>query len=110
MNQNHPIRHTFNTEDIKTNINNIKEYMNANKEKNKSHFELELDIIEKYPEFYHEYPFLVKKVCKDDNLDTLYKMLDNLAMVEKGDKSFAEVEKTLGEELANEFIHSKINL
>lgn len=110
MNQTHPIRNTFNTEAIKTNINSIKEYIKASLEKNKSHFELELDIIEKFPEFYHEYPFLVKKVCKDDNLDTLYKMLDNLDMVEKGDKSFAEVEKTLGHELAHEFIHSKIDL
>ena len=107
--QNHPIREKFDTPTIKVHINSINTYIESKSTENKSHFELELDIIEKFPEFYQEYPFLVKKLVKGDNLDTLYKMLDNLDLVEKGDKSFHEVEKTLGDELANKYIYPNIN-
>jgi hypothetical protein len=36
-------------------------------------------------------------------------MLDNLEQVEKGNKSLASVEHTLGDELANKFLYPSLN-
>jgi hypothetical protein len=72
-------------------------------------FDFELDIMTTFPEFYDSYPFLVKKLCKRDDVSMLYKMLDNLDMVEKGTKSLANVELNLGEELAQKFLYPAIN-
>lgn len=68
-------------------------------------FDFELEIMTKYPEFYDSHPFLVKKLCKRDDLTILYKMLDNLTKVEEGNKSLASVELSLGEELANKYLY-----
>jgi hypothetical protein len=72
-------------------------------------FDLELCMMETFPEFYQSNPFLVKRLCKQEDLTVLYKMLDNLEQVENGDKSLASVEMNLGMELANQFLYPHIN-
>lgn len=112
MNSNTPpeLKTVFNVVWIKKNVsdisNKIKE-MELNGVSNP--FDFELNIMESYPEFYQSHPFLVKKLCKRDNLTMLYKMLEQLDQVETGQKSLAGVELRLGEELANEFVYPVIN-
>ena len=40
-------------------------------------FDFELEIMTQFPDFYQAHPFLVKKLCKRDDISMLYKMLDN---------------------------------
>jgi hypothetical protein len=98
------VRTTFNLATIKFYINTILEYI---KDKDNA-FESELYIMETYPDFYQEYPFLVKKLCKKDNLSTLYKMLGLLYNIEKGDETLGNVETNLGQELAQEYLYPNI--
>ena len=88
-------------------VNKVIEKMEENG--NIDPFDLELKIMETHPEFYQEHPFLVKKLCKKEDISMLYKMLDNLSHVENGEKSLASVELNLGNELANKYIYPKIN-
>ena len=60
---------------------------------------------EKYPLFATNYPFLLKKIVKNEDIEYLYKMLDNLKEIEAGDKKLEDVEKTLGEELVNKYVY-----
>jgi hypothetical protein len=103
------IRQTFNIKLIQNTINNINKDINKDINKNKSIFELELYIMTEYPEFYNNYPFLVKKLCKKDDMEILYKMFNNLNDVELGNKTLSNVELSLGDELAKQFIYPKIN-
>ena len=107
-NNNNEIRNTYNINIIKETINNINNEINKENNKNKTLFELELHIMTLYPEFYNDYPFLVKKICKKDDIQMLYKMFENLNEVELGNKSLSNVELTLGDELAKQYIYSKI--
>jgi len=68
-------------------------------------FEIELKIMEKYPDYYHQFPFLIKKMCKRDNLSMLYKMIDKLEDVELGIDTIENVEFNLGNELADKYIN-----
>ena len=70
-------------------------------------FDIEMKILNDYPEIYDRFPFIIKKLCKEVNPDLsfLYKMIDMLEQVNNGDKSLASVEYTLGEELANKYIY-----
>lgn len=72
---------------------------------NKNPFEMELEIMTLFPEFYDSHPFLVKKLCKRDDLTMLYKMLSQLEEVETGSRSLSTVELTLGEELAQQYLY-----
>ena len=103
MSSNH-IRTNFNLNNIKFHIDIILNYV---KDKNNP-FESELYIMETYPEFYQEYPFLVKQICKKDDLTMLYKMLGLLDNIEKGKDTLDNVEKNLGQELANDYIYPHI--
>lgn len=71
-------------------------------------FDFELEIMTQYPEFYDKYPFLVKKLCKRDDISMLYKMFDNIDKIEKGEKSMSSVELNLGEELANTYLYPSL--
>jgi hypothetical protein len=70
-------------------------------------FELELFFINNMTEYYESYPHLIKRLCREENQDNtfLYKMIDNLEQVNKGEKSMANVELTLGNELANKYLY-----
>ena len=109
MNNNHPIREKFNSSLIKDTINIINlEIIKLKNLGKKDFFDFELHIMDIFPEFYQEYPFLIKKICKGEDISYLYKMLDNLDQVDKGEKSFTDVETMLGNELADTFIYTKI--
>ena len=41
-------------------------------------FEYEMKIMETHPGFYQSNPFLVKKLCKKEDISMLYKMLESL--------------------------------
>lgn len=74
-------------------------------------FELELYFIDNMTEYYESYPHLIKRLCREENQDNsfLYKMLDNLEQVNKGEKSMAGVELTLGNELADKYLYPVID-
>jgi len=101
------VRKEFNTDLIKSNVSEIQEIISQNP--NADPFDLELKFMESHPEFYQQYPFLVKKLCKKEDISMLFKMLSNLDQVEKGEKSLASVELKLGNELANQYIYPKMN-
>ena len=104
------VKTSFNTNNIKENIKNINILITTMESSGvKDPFEYELKILTDFPEFYDEYPFLVKKLCKKDDINILYKMLDNLDMVENGNKSLASVEHNLGSELANKYLYPVVN-
>ena len=104
------LKTNFNILWIKENINNIINKINEMKSKGKTDpFDFEMSVLELYPEFYESHPFLVKTLCKREDLSILNKMLDQLTSVESGTKSFAGVELKLGEELANQYLYHVIN-
>ena len=74
-------------------------------------FDLEMKVLNTYPEEYDRFPFMIKKLCREENQDLsfLYKMLDMLEDVNNGNKSLASVEYTLGEELASKYLYPAIN-
>ena len=72
---------------------------------NSDPYVIELNILEQYPDFYDKYPFLVKKICKGEDLTILYKMIDNIDLVNKGEDNIKDVERRLGEELAEIYLH-----
>ena len=100
-----PLRSTFNINIIKEHINLIniiiKDMIN---EGNYNILDHELKAIEKYPEFYESYPFLVKKVCKGDDLGMLETMFKNLEIVESGKESLESIETNLGQKLASQYL------
>lgn len=101
------VKKEFNVDFIKQNVQEIQEIINQNL--NTDPFDLELKFMESHPEFYQQHPFLVKKLCKKEDITMLFKMLTNLDQVEKGEKSLASVELKLGNELANQYIYPKLN-
>ena len=70
-------------------------------------FDLEMYFIDNMIEYYESFPHLIKRLCREANQDNsfLFKMIDNLEQVNKGEKSMASVELSLGNELANKFLY-----
>ena len=100
-----PVRTSFNINFVKESISKINVIINDLKEKgNYNIVDHELEVMNQYPEFYQSYPFLVKKVCKGDDLNMLDIMFDNLEKVESGDKSLESVETKLGKNLASMYL------
>jgi hypothetical protein len=96
----------FNLLMVREHVKLVNDYINMLELNGKSDvFEIELEVMTKFPEFYEGHPFLVKKLCKRDDLSMLFKMLDNLDKVDKGTKSLASVELNLGEELADKYLY-----
>jgi len=101
----HKERKTFKIDFIKENINKI--ILHINKMKNDGNHDVlkhELVIMDIFPEIYDSYPFIVKKICKGDNLDMIYTMFENLEKVESGEVSLSGVETTLGNKLAKQYL------
>jgi hypothetical protein len=97
----------FNIDVVKQQVMVIQQYIN--KYPNKDEFDLEMEIMESLPEFYEDYPFLVKKLCKRDDVSMLYTMIEKLEAVEKGDESLATVEYNLGNNLAEKYLQPVID-
>jgi hypothetical protein len=89
---------------IKIMISKIKELRSNNIDDN---FEIEKYFMNNMSDFYDNYPYLVKTLCKTQNFDTdltyLYKMLNIL------DDYTPKKEKDLSEELANQYLYPVIN-
>jgi hypothetical protein len=89
-----------NPEELRTdfNINYVKQHIElSNKlisslvsEGKTNPFDYEYEIMTQYPEFYQDYPSLVKKLCKRDDMTMLVKMLDNLDNVMNGKSSLCK--------------------
>jgi hypothetical protein len=100
------LRTNFGTSNIKKHVELIRNLINKMILENKTDpFEYESEIMTQYPDFYQDYPSLVKTLCKKDDISILMKMLDSLDMVQNGNKSLAGVELKLGEELANKYLY-----
>jgi len=92
-------------EELKRDIQNIKEKIEECKLKNKTdHFDIEMVIMTELPELYDQYPWLIKRLSKSTDDKWLNKFVDELESVTKGNKTLAAVELSLGNELKEEFI------
>jgi hypothetical protein len=104
------VKTSFEVFKVVENVKSIQEAIkNMELEGKSDPFDFELSIMESHAEFYQSNPFLVKKLCRREDISFLFKMLANLAMVESGDKSLASVEMNLGNELANEYLYPHLN-
>ena len=102
------LRKSFNIDIVKETINEINKELTKMKNFGEDNiFNLEMNIAEMFPEFYDEYPYLIKKICKGDNIETLYTMLKCLNQVENGSKTLNQVENKLGNELFNKYMPKK---
>jgi hypothetical protein len=74
-------------------------------------FELEMYFINHMTDLYDAYPYLIKRLCREENQDNsfLYKMIDNLEQVRDGNKSMKEAQMELGEELAEKYVYPVIS-
>jgi hypothetical protein len=103
------LREDFNIKLLKSNIKLIQDHINLMiSEGEHDQFKHELKILELFPDFYDNYPFLVKKICKNEDMKFLDKMLNNLKQIENGEKTLPTVEMKLGTELANKYLYPNI--
>ena len=103
------LRTVFDTNTIKLTVNKIQETLQKLiNEGSTDSYENEIKILDLYSDFYDNYPFLVKKICKQDDMSFFYKMLDNLDQVEKGNQTLNNVELNLGKELATEYLYPNL--
>jgi hypothetical protein len=70
-------------------------------------YELEMYFIHNMTEFFDNYPYIIKRLCREENQDNtfLFKMIDMLEKVNVGEKSLASVELNLSEELAGKYLY-----
>ena len=107
--QNPPeLKTSFDIQKILQTVEEIKKEINLIKLKKNNLLDIELEISTKFPEFYESHPFLVKKVCKGDDLSMLYEMLNKLYQVEKGDDTLTSVESNLGSKLADKYLYPNL--
>lgn len=74
----------------------------------KTQLDKEMYLMNKYPDLYEKYPFLIKKLTKidkdEENLKFLYLMLDKIEQINKGETTQASVELDLGQQLADKYL------
>ena len=100
------LKDDFKTSDIKDKVKHIKKrIVEINNSGLTDAIDIENKLYEELPDFYDEYPFLVKKLVSGGDITFLYKMLDTLDCVQKGRKSFAGAELDLGKKLADDYLH-----
>ena len=99
----------YNTSALEDDIASILGYIDLlNDEKITDIFQVEMEIMKAYPYFYEEHPFLVKRLCKGEDLSILFKMIEGLKKVESGEKTLTQVELPLGQELADEYLYPNL--
>lgn len=69
-------------------------------------FQIELQYLERFPDDYDKYPFLVKKIISGEGMEVLDKMLESLSKIENGSDKFQE-EVELGKILEKKYIHKE---
>ena len=98
--------------DVLSNVEAVLEYM-CNDElielKNKDEDEFDRHMEEKFPAFSFRYYALFKKIISGEDITPLFSMLGGIERIKKGDITIEEVEKDLGEELAEEYIYPHLN-
>jgi len=97
---------------IRNNIKKIQDKLKELRSNNVSDsFELETYFIQNMTDIYDMYPSLIKRLCREENQDNtyLFKMLDEIDKINSGEKNINEVEHSLGQELAEKFIYSKVS-
>jgi serine/threonine protein kinase len=96
-----------NVEEMKETIERIKKinmklsHMNLTEKEN--HF------FDNYPNIMEKYPFLVSTICSGGDLTMLDYMLSSLEQVEKGNTSQEDMEKIVGERLADDYVKPLID-
>ena len=93
---------------IKSYISEIKKFTDLDEYKQikiKDKLQHEFAIRELFPTFAQEHPFLFRKIVNGDDLSMLYKMLDSITSINKGETTTIQVEQDLGNELANLYVH-----
>lgn len=93
----------------KPNVNELRKMIDRIKNINNKIYSKTLEEKEDYFFKHHQdimnnYPFLVSQICSGDDLDKLEYMLNNLEQIEKGNSSKDEVDKIIGERLADEYV------
>lgn len=104
----HEIRNNFNLDSIKYHINLIQEYTKDKPKNKETELSSELYIMKNYSDFYNEYPFLVKKICKQDDISMIYNMMEELYNIQNGNDTINNVEKKLGNKLANQYLYPNL--
>ena len=95
-----------NLNDTKENIKKVCEIIEKHKEK--ADLEKEIEVLTAMPEFYEACPYLVKRLCRGQDMAMLDKMLKSLEKVEKGEATLAGTEAVLGEELAEQYLYPNL--
>ena len=91
--------------ELKTDIQIIKTKIIECKSNNVTDtFKIEMTIMEELPELYGQYPYLIKRLLKQEDEGYLNKFINELEGVVKGEQSLASVELKLGMELKQKFI------
>jgi hypothetical protein len=100
----------YNTSTLENDISSILGYIDLLKqEKITDIFQIEMEVMKAYPDFYDQFPFLVKRLCKGEDLAILFKMIEGLKKVESGEKTLTQVELPLGQELAEEYLYPHLS-
>ena len=100
------LKDDFKTTDIRLSVRMIQQrIVELKKQGIKEDYDIENKLFEEMPEFYDEYPFLIKKLVNGGDMEFLYKMLDTLETVQKGKRSFASAELDLGKKLADDYLY-----
>ena len=88
---------------LREEIKQVQEFIETIKDK--SLMNRELAVADRFPEFWKDYPFLVKKLVKDNqDLSMLELMLSKLDKVNNAETSMAAVEYDLGNQLADKYL------
>jgi hypothetical protein len=107
--QNPPeLKSSFDIQKIVQTVEEIKKEINLIKLKKSNLLDIEIEISTRFPDFYDSHPYLVKKVCKGDDLTMLYEMLNKLDHVEKGNETLTAVETNLGSKLADKYLYPNL--
>lgn len=101
-NEKHEVRQDFNIPLLRTMVTQISEFVNTKRDEKP--FDIEMALIEKYPDFYNEYPFIIKKIVKGDDLSMMEVFFKQLEQVQSKNKSLESVEYNLGQDLAKKYI------
>jgi hypothetical protein len=96
-------------EDLKKDMNIIRETVAKCRTEGKDGFDIEMHVMTELPELYEQYPFLIKRLSKSTDDSYLDKFLKAIVEVSNGEKSLAAVELNLGLELKKKFIDSVLD-
>tara|TARA_A100000164_G_C21809471_1_gene724757 strand:+ start:441 stop:815 length:375 start_codon:yes stop_codon:yes gene_type:complete len=68
-----------------------------------------LRLEKEFPKFSEKYYSLLKLIVKGEDISYLFKMLEMIESVQKNEKNIVEVEKNLGEELAEKYLYPSLS-